>query len=136
MFTLTDQPITISHPELINDHVGAVVNFVGQVRAINAGKVVKHLIYEAYPELAVIEGEKILAQALKQFDIHACFAQHRVGDLQVGEAAVLVWAQATHRAPAFAATEFIIHAIKQHVPIWKKEFYTDGSIDWVRCQHG
>lgn len=134
MFVLTDEPIDtsdITHHE----HTGGVVVFDGRVRTINDGKVVTSLEYEAYPALAQHEGDRIVAEALKQFDILDAKAIHRTGHLAIGDIAVWVMSAAVHRKQAFEATEYMINTIKERVPIWKKEHYQNGDAIWVRCDH-
>lgn len=134
MFTLTDNPLVL--PDLqLDARAGGVVTFSGHVRDLNNGKLVTAIDYEAYPQLAEAEGNVILEEARAEFGLQAARAIHRVGHLKVGERAVWVYAAAMHRREAFLAAEYIIHAIKHRVPIWKKEYYADGSTEWVRCGH-
>ena len=131
-FQLTNQPI---NPliESLHPHTGGVVIFDGRVRAINDGREVSSLEYEAYPALAMHEGHAIIREALEQFDILEARATHRTGHLAIGDIAVWIMSAALHRKEAFEATEYIINAIKARVPIWKKEYYSDGEAIWVRC---
>lgn len=134
MFELTDSPIQISHLK-IDPRAGAVVSFEGRVRIWNEGREVKGLEYESYPELALHTGLEIIKEAHHRFEIMGAFAIHRTGQLTIGEVAVLVSVSSEHRLEAFQAAEFIIDQIKHRVPIWKKETYTDGTSEWVLCQH-
>ncbi len=131
-FQLTNQPINHLIKSL-HPHTGGIVTFDGRVRAINDGREVLSLEYEAYPELAVHEGHAIIREALEQFDILDACATHRTGHLVIGDIAVCIMSAAVHRKEAFEATEYIINAIKARVPIWKKEYYSDGEAIWVRC---
>ncbi|MCM8526337.1 MAG: molybdenum cofactor biosynthesis protein MoaE [Lentisphaeraceae bacterium] len=119
--------------ELFDPRAGGFVSFEGWVRNKNEGKDVTHLEYQAYDALAVKEGEKIIAEALKKFDVLDALVEHRVGDLQIGEIAVVVHVTSIHRGPAFDACEYIIDELKVRVPIWKKEHYTDGNTGWIEC---
>jgi molybdopterin synthase catalytic subunit len=119
--------------ELFDPAAGGFVSFEGWVRNRNEGKDVLHLEYQAYDALAVKEGEKIIAEALAKFDVVDAIVEHRVGDLQIGEIAVVVHVSAIHRGPAFDACEYIIDELKTRVPIWKKEHYTDGDSGWIEC---
>lgn len=134
-FSLTDQPIDIRarRQSLTNERAGALVTFEGWVRNHNQGRTVITLAYEAYNQLAEKEGDRILLEAKERFSVLAVQCVHRVGVLQVGEAAVWVGVVAEHRDQAFDACRFIIDAIKTRVPIWKCESYTDGSSGWVNC---
>lgn len=120
----------VSTPE-----AGGFVAFEGWVRENNEGKEVTALEYEAYEELAVKEGQRILEEA-RQFDILKACCVHRTGPLKVGELAVVVMVSSAHRKEAFVACEFIINEIKKRVPIWKRETYADGTTSWVNCAHG
>ena len=137
MFTLSNTPIdTEALKRLINTpKAGAYVAFEGWVRESNEGKEVTALEYEAYEELAVKEGQKILDEAQK-FHILKAHCVHRTGPLKIGDLAVMVVVSSAHRKEAFVACEFIINEIKQRVPIWKRESYADGSTSWVNCAHG
>jgi molybdopterin synthase catalytic subunit len=119
---------------LLDPGVGAYASFEGWVRQHNDGRPVSGLRYEAYAALAAAEGERILLQALHDFDILDARCTHRTGDLIVGELAVWVGVTAAHRDPAFAACRFIIDAVKASVPIWKHERYAEGDADWLHPQ--
>jgi molybdopterin synthase catalytic subunit len=109
---------------------GGVVTFVGAVRDRARGRRIRHLEYEAYPSMAVAEMEKIRVEAEARWPGARVAIAHRYGHLEIGEAAVVVVAAAPHRAEAFAACSFAIDALKQRVPIWKKEVAEDGEY-WV-----
>lgn len=111
---------------------GGFVTFVGRVRDSSRGLEVKRLEYEAYSELAVCEGEKIIEEAMRKFDIVAAACAHRTGSLDIGEAAIRVDVAAAHRKAAFAACEYIVDEVKSRVPIWKKEHYVSGEAVWIR----
>ena len=132
LFRLTTRPIETLIDSL-HPHTGGIVTFEGRVRAINDGREVSSLEYEAYPELALHEGHAIISKVLEQFDILEAHAIHRTGHLAIGDIAVWVMSAAEHRKEAFEATEYIINAIKTRIPIWKKEHYSDGEAIWVRC---
>ena len=92
------------------------------------------LEYEAHAPVAEKEGAKIVSDAIERFHLDGAVAVHRVGPLEIREAAVIVAVSSPHRAEAFDACRFIIDEIKHRVPIWKKEYYEDGSTDWVGCE--
>lgn len=135
MFTLSEVEIDSSNAKMANPAAGAIVSFEGWVRNHNEGKEVKSLEYEAYPELANKEGNRIITEAKEKFDILDSFCEHRTGHLQIGEVAVIVMVTAKHREAAFDACRYIIDEVKSRVPIWKKEHYVDGDSGWVRCEH-
>ena len=109
---------------------GGIVLFLGTVRDANRGKRVRHLEYEAYAEMAEAKMREI-ASALEQVHEPLRLAlHHRVGDLAIGETAVIVAAAAPHRDAAFAAARAAIDELKRVVPIWKKEYTDDGAV-WI-----
>ncbi|MFO0691686.1 MAG: molybdenum cofactor biosynthesis protein MoaE [Myxococcota bacterium] len=109
---------------------GGVVSFVGRVRNHARGHVIEHLVYEAYPEMAEREMEKIADEAAQQWPGTRVAIAHRVGRLEIGDAAVVVVAASAHRDAAFLACRFAIDTLKVRVPIWKREVATDGAY-WV-----
>lgn len=115
---------------------GACVTFEGWVRDHNEGEAVDALEYEAHEPIAVAEGDGILAEAVRRFDLVAAHCEHRVGKLEIGECAVWVGVSAAHRGAAFDACRYVIDEVKARVPIWKKEYYRDGATGWVNCATG
>ena len=109
---------------------GGVDVFIGTVRDTTQGKAVLRLEFEAYESMALREMRKIAEQALERWPVQAVAMHHRVGSLQVGEVAVVIAVSAAHRAAAFEACRYAIDALKQWVPIWKKEVFADGEV-WV-----
>ena len=136
MFILSPEPIdpNILKRELENPESGACVIFEGWVRNHNDGKAVLSLEYEGYAELCQREAEIILSEARKRFAIENAICSHRTGHLEIGGMAVWLGVTARHRGSAFEACRYIIDQVKARLPIWKKEFYQDGKIEWVNCQ--
>ena len=112
------------------DDTGGVVTFVGTVRDHSRGRAIKYLEYEAYAEMAEREMEKISDEAAERWPGTRVAIAHRVGHLEIADAAVVIVAASPHRAEAFEACRFAIDTLKQTVPIWKKEVATDGEY-WV-----
>jgi molybdopterin synthase catalytic subunit len=135
LFFLSARPLEMAPPFALPPSLGALVTFDGVVRDNNMGKPVVRLEYTAYPALAEREGTRILREAIARFTLLAACCVHRTGVLEVGEVAVKVWAAAAHRGEAFAACQAIIDQVKERVPIWKRETYSDGEQTWVTCQH-
>lgn len=133
MFSLTTQRIdTVAlKTQILDPSCGAISSFEGLVRNHHQGRSVEKLEYEAHPILAEKEGHKVLAEALDKFAIARAVAIHRIGSLAIGEIAIVIHVSAAHRAEAFDACRFLIDEIKHRVPIWKREFYTDGTVAWV-----
>jgi molybdopterin synthase catalytic subunit len=129
---VTDQPL---HVQLALDLVraercGAADLFVGTVRDHTGDRRVLRLEFEAYSKMAVKEMEKIAAQAAGRWPVEQIAMHHRVGSLAIGEIAVIIAVSTPHRQASFEACQFAIDALKQTVPIWKKEIFADGS-QWV-----
>lgn len=134
MFKIINDPILVHDlMETTLDEVGGIVTFEGRVRNNNHGKKVIELEYEAFPEMADLEGNKIINEAKEKFAIEDAFCLHRTGTLKIRDLAVWIVVYARHREAAYRANEYIIDQVKTRVPIWKKEFYEDGETDWVKC---
>jgi molybdopterin synthase catalytic subunit len=120
--------------ELLDLGAGGYASFEGWVRDHNEGQEVTRLEYEAFLELAVTEGDRIVAEAQRRFPIKHALCIHRVGELTLGDMAVWVGVSSAHRGEAFDACRFIIDEVKHRVPIWKKEHYRNGDSGWVNCE--
>jgi molybdopterin synthase catalytic subunit len=135
-FLFTQTPIDAERARLALKDLGAGghVSFEGWVRDQNEGREVTRLAYEAFQELALKEGDRIIAEALRRFPIKHARCIHRVGSLGLGDMAVWVGVSSAHRGEAFDACRFIIDEVKHRVPIWKKEHYRSGDSGWVNCE--
>jgi molybdopterin synthase catalytic subunit len=118
---------------LIKSTNGACVTFVGTVRSPSQGREVLFLEYEAYPEMAEKKLHQVVDEVKGRWRLEDVSISHRVGRVAVGEAALVVAVAAPHRKEAFEACEYAVDRVKQLVPVWKKEFYTDGE-SWVENQ--
>lgn len=132
MVELTDRPLD---PEAITARVrkdiyGGVVTFLGTTRLYTEGKQVLYLEYEAYPDMARKEMEKICRELVERWGPLDVAIAHRVGRLEIGEISLVVAVAAPHRKEAFQACQYVVDRIKQKVPIWKREVFQDGSV-WV-----
>jgi adenylyltransferase/sulfurtransferase len=136
-FEISALPLDIAalSSSLTNRASGAFASFEGRVRDHNDGRQVEGLDYEVFEPLAQSEGEKILEEARRKYDVHAIRAVHRHGMLAIGDCAVWVGVVSAHRDEAFRACRYVIDAVKHRLPIWKKEHYIDGPAIWVNCQH-
>ena len=123
-------PLEQLSEEARSDADGAVLLFVGTVRNHNKGRKVLYLEYEAYPEMAVAEMQKIEQEALTRFAVSRVVLVHRTGRLEIGEASVVVAVASAHRADALDACRFVIDTLKARVPIWKKEVFEGGEV-WI-----
>ena len=133
-FSATALDLSALRGELADPTCGGYSAFEGWVRNHNEGQPVTHLEYEAFAELAVREGERIIGEACARFGVDNARCVHRVGDLALGELAVWVGVSARHRDEAFKACRYIIDEVKHRVPIWKKEHYASGDSGWVNCE--
>lgn len=113
---------------------GALSLFVGTVRDTNDGRPVDGIEYNAYAPMAEREMAEIAREASERFGTRHVVIEHRTGYLALGEASVAIAVAHPRRANAMDATRWIIEALKQRVPIWKLEHYTDGTRQWV--EHG
>ncbi|HKI90625.1 MAG TPA: molybdenum cofactor biosynthesis protein MoaE [Draconibacterium sp.] len=113
-----------------NPKSGAVVLFSGEVRDNNKGKEVKHLEYEAYESMANKMIAEILEEAKSRFRLNQAACVHRLGRVEISGCAVVVITGAGHRKEAYDANRYIIDRVKNEVPIWKHEFFVDGTSEW------
>jgi len=109
---------------------GGVASFLGLVRNHHGGRAVLRLEYSAYAPMAEAECARIVAEAEGRWQV-ALALRHRVGSLAVGDVAVAAAAASAHRDEAFAACRYVIEEVKRRVPIWKREYYADGTEVWV-----
>jgi len=133
---IIEKPIDVIFYErkFTNPHCGAVVCFAGKVRDHHQGQSVKKLLYEAHIPMTQKIFEKISTEALMKWDLKTVGLVHRLGILEIGEVAVWVGVESSHRKEAFEGASWIMDQIKKEAPIWKKEFFTDGSCQWGGCE--
>jgi molybdopterin synthase catalytic subunit len=112
------------------DVSGGIDVFIGTVRDVTKGKKVLRLEFEAYESMALSEMKKIAEAAAAKWTVHKILIHHRTGILNIGEVPVVIAVSAAHRDAAFDACRYAIDALKQTVPIWKKEVFEDGEV-WV-----
>jgi molybdopterin synthase catalytic subunit len=109
---------------------GGQALFIGTVRNQTQDKKVLKLLFEAYIPMAEKEMEKIAHQIYEKWGALKVVIHHRIGELDVGEIAVIIAISTPHRSAAFEACQYAIDTLKETVPIWKKEIFDDGEI-WV-----
>lgn len=112
------------------DGAGAVVTFSGIVRNHDMGRTVVLLEYEAHPS-ASARLRSVAEQVAADFDGIRIAIEHRTGALEIGELALGCAVSSAHRADAFAACARLIDEVKRQVPIWKRQHFSDGTIEWV-----
>jgi len=133
-FRITFAPLSLDevYAQADDPANGAIVVMSGMVRDNTDGKPVVALEYQAYEPMA-IEIFKQIATQIRQTcpEVTRVVIHHRTGKLSVGEISVLVAVGCPHRSEAFAACKFAIDTLKHNAPIWKKEWWQDGSTSWV-----
>jgi molybdopterin synthase catalytic subunit len=115
----------------LDARAGAVVLFEGCARDSHQGRPVAQLAYEAFVPMAEAELGRLREEAMARFGLIRCLIHHRLGEVPLLEAAVIVAAASPHRREAFEAAAWIMDRIKERVPIWKREQYRDGDQTWV-----
>lgn len=110
--------------------VGGIDVFVGTVRDHDNDQGVTGLEYSAHPT-ALTRLQEVAAGVAERYDVLALAAVHRVGRLEIGDAAVVVATATVHRAEAFEASRALIDELKETVPIWKHQLFADGTEEWV-----
>lgn len=131
---LTTEPLDVAaHEAAVADpRAGAVVSFAGVVRDHDHGRSVATLTYESHPSAAQVLRE--VAQELADDpDVYAVAVSHRYGPLQIGDVALAAAVSTAHRAAAFTACARLVDLVKQRLPIWKHQTFTDGTDEWVNC---
>ncbi|MFC3040606.1 molybdenum cofactor biosynthesis protein MoaE [Virgibacillus xinjiangensis] len=135
LFDITKEPIQVE--ELVKKverrEAGAITTFIGTVREWTKGKRTVYLKYEAYVPMAIKMLEKIGQEVQAEWPDTKIAVTHRIGKLDISEAAVVIAVSSPHRKAAYQANEYVIERIKQIVPIWKKEHWEDGET-WIGDQ--
>ncbi|GAA1072225.1 molybdenum cofactor biosynthesis protein MoaE [Tsukamurella spumae] len=130
---VTEDPIDLPAHEaaVARAEAGAVVGFVGAVRDHDEGRGVTRLEYSAHPTAGRVLAEVVQAEADAATGVRAVAVSHRVGALEIGDAALVVAVSADHRAAAFATCARVVDAVKEALPVWKHQQFLDGTDEWV-----
>ncbi|MEE6175060.1 molybdenum cofactor biosynthesis protein MoaE [Mycobacterium sp. 050134] len=130
---MTDHPIVLAeHEELVNHQsAGAIVGFAGMIRDHDGGRRVVRLEYSAHPSADQVLAEVVAEVAERSSGVRAVAASHRVGALGIGDAALVAAVAADHRQAAFATCADLVNTIKERLPVWKHQFFDDGTEEWV-----
>lgn len=130
---LTDQLIdTTEHQALVSHQAaGAVVVFAGVVRDHDGGRTVIRLDYSAHPSAEQTLAAVVDEIAIDSSGVRAIAVSHRVGTLNVGDAALIVAVAADHRRAAFETCARLVDTVKERLPVWKHQFFADGTDEWV-----
>lgn len=126
---ITDERIDVAAllAETEDPTCGALVVFEGTVRNHHEGQNVARMRYTAYKPLAERVLRELEEEVRERFQVPVCRIVHRVGTLEIGESSVAIVVRAHHRSDAYRASEYAIDTLKHRVPIWKNDFYSDGS---------
>ncbi|MGO4589120.1 molybdenum cofactor biosynthesis protein MoaE [Paenarthrobacter sp. 2TAF44] len=134
---LSAEPISVDQAiaAVESDTAGAVVSFSGVVRNHDSGKPVDRLSYSAHPTAHRIMPD-VVAQLVAEHSGEAeqpvrIWAAHRIGMLEIGDPALVCAVAAAHRGQAFAVCAELVDRVKAQVPIWKEQFFSDGTVEWV-----
>ncbi|WP_438616478.1 molybdenum cofactor biosynthesis protein MoaE [Nocardioides humilatus] len=129
---IQDGPLSVDDvvKSLDDDASGGLVLFVGRVRNHDDGKGVTGLAYSAHPT-ALTRLQEVCDRVAEQYDVSGLAAVHRVGDLAIGDLAVVVATASAHRGTSFEASRALIDTLKAEVPIWKHQLFSDGTEEWV-----
>ena len=132
LLAIRDEPLSIDEvlAAVADPSAGGVALFVGTVRDQDSGRAVTRLGYSSHPT-AVDQLRAVAEKVVADFPVRAVAAVHRVGDLSVGDLAVVVAVACPHRAEAFTACRRLIDDLKETVPIWKHQRFADGTDEWV-----
>ena len=131
-FLLSDEPLSLDRAvdEVRSENAGAIATFTGTTRAHSRGRTVERLDYEAYEGMAEGVMAEIAAQVAGRYELCGVAIHHRVGRVRIGETSVVIAVSAPHRQDALAACKDAIDALKERVPLWKKEVYHGGE-EWI-----
>ncbi len=129
---LRESPLSVDElrAAVADPAAGGVALFLGVVRDHDHGEQVTRLSYSAHPTAAA-ELRRVAEKAAASYDVRALAVAHRVGDLAVGDLAVVVAVACEHRAEAFEACRCLIDALKASVPIWKHQEFAGAASEWV-----
>ena len=138
---LSAEPISVDQAiaAVESDTAGAVVSFSGVVRNHDGGKPVRRLSYSAHPTahqvMSDVVAQLVAEHASADGDARSqpvrIWAAHRTGMLEIGDPALVCAVSASHRGQAFAVCSELVDRIKEQVPIWKEQFFIDGTVEWV-----
>lgn len=134
---LSDAPLDLAEliRQVASPDRGGIASFLGTVRDHHQDRAVLGLEYSAYAEMVEAECARIVAETERRWPVRVAL-RHRVGALEIGDAAVAIAVAGAHRDEAFAGCRHVIEEVKRRVPIWKKERYADGAVEWQGSGEG
>ena len=130
---VTEHVIELAEHEALVAHesAGAVVGFAGVVRDHDGGRTVTRLEYSAHPSAQQTLADVAAEIAADCHGVRAIAVSHRIGELQIGDAALVAAVAADHRAAAFETCARLVDMVKERIPVWKHQFFADGTEEWV-----
>jgi molybdopterin synthase catalytic subunit len=130
---ITGEPVDLTELEALVAHTGAgaVVGFAGVIRDHDGGRSVIRLEYSAHPSAQDTLAEVLSEISATSRGVRAIAASHRIGTLAIGDAALVAAVAADHRDAAFETCARLVDTIKERLPVWKHQFFADGSDEWV-----
>lgn len=134
-YKITSEEIDVNQviTSVIRPEAGAINTFIGTVREFTGEKQTVSLQYEAYPSMAEKQLKRIGIEIREQWPDVQTSIVHRIGKLTISDVAVVIAVASPHRAESYDASRYAIERIKEIVPIWKKEYWTDGE-EWIGDQ--
>ncbi|MER1985015.1 MAG: molybdenum cofactor biosynthesis protein MoaE [Solibacillus sp.] len=135
LFEVVQEPIVVERvrEKVASRNAGATVIFIGTVREMTNGKRTLSLEYQAYEPMAVRKLAEIGEEMRAKWGAVQVAITHRIGRLEISDIAVVIAVSSPHRKVAYEANEYAIERIKEIVPIWKKEYWEDGT-KWIGNQ--
>jgi molybdopterin synthase catalytic subunit len=133
MIQITRSPIDIPAvlASVSSPQAGAVVLFLGTTRQFTGERQTQSLDYDCYEQMAAAKLAELESEACRRWPLVGCAVVHRVGRVDVGQVSVAIAVSSQHRGPAFEAGQWLIDTLKETVPIWKQEHWTDGTSQWI-----
>ncbi|ORB61115.1 molybdenum cofactor biosynthesis protein MoaE [Mycolicibacterium tusciae] len=130
---VNEHPIELTEHEALVAHeaAGAVVGFAGVVRDHDGGRGVIRLEYSAHPTAQQTLADVAAEIAATSQGVRAIAVSHRIGVLDIGDAALVAAVAADHRGAAFETCQRLVDTVKERLPVWKHQFFSDGSEEWV-----
>ena len=131
---VVDRPLDLAAIQdlVADERAGAIVSFSGNVRDHDHGRDVVSLTYEGHPSAEAVLKD-VAAEIDERFEVIALTVAHRVGDLAIGDAALVAVVATAHRDQAFLACSALVDLTKERLPVWKHQVFADGTDEWVNC---
>lgn len=131
---VSSEPISVDalRRHVLAPDAGAVVTFDGVVRDHDEGRAVRALSYSAHPTADEVIA-KVAVEVADEFPAVTLSVAHRIGDLAIGDAALVCVVASAHRSVAFDACRELVDRVKERVPIWKEQTFDNGTVEWVNA---